>query len=253
MTSHRPVDDRSAPKVLDANALQPVTRWPWRICVADTFQDEDRAKSHLESHQNLLLQSWKGPTTCGWPKCSSSRVFKEKYLLRRHLQNIHVDPLRCQIAGCSYSDPFDKQHDLNRHVKSIHETSRFLCPIESCDSNTIGFSRKDKLVKHMREEHDNVRCLLNHCGASIPDGQQDSHLQNSHGNYECALMACRDALPSHFTKEGARLHLISVHKIYRETAGQLMTLHNDHVIREDFLSRRRLTAQCQSCYDLLPK
>ncbi|PMD47953.1 hypothetical protein L207DRAFT_506865 [Hyaloscypha variabilis F] len=236
MTSHQPVDDRSAPEILEANALQPVTRCPWQNCVADTFQDEDRAKSHLESHQNALLQSWKGPTTCSWPKCSSSRVFKEKYLLRRHLQNIHVEPLRCPIKGCSYSDPFDKQHDLNRHVKSIHETSRFLCPIESCDSNTIGFSRKDKLVKHMREEHDN-----------------DSHLQDSHGDYECALMACSDALPSHFTKEGARLHLISAHKIYRETAGLLIKeVTSDHVIYNSG-SARRETVQCQSCYDLLPK
>ncbi|KAE9364065.1 hypothetical protein N431DRAFT_423163 [Stipitochalara longipes BDJ] len=226
---------------------------PWLsrslCCKAYRSQDEVTADLHSECHQIALLRAWEGPTTCSWPNCSSSRVFKEKYLLKRHLQNIHVTPLCCPIAGCSHSEPFDKKPDLDRHVKSIHEGSSFVCPIESCDASTVGFPRKDKLVQHMRETHNNVRCLLNHCGAAILDGQQESHIQNGHGDYECALMACADGMPSRFTEETARLHLISAHKMYRETAGSALRdlICPDHKVRQH--NSRRPLFECQGCLD----
>ncbi len=125
-----------------------------------------------------LLSSFNGPTTCRWPNCSSSRVFKDKYTLNEHLTNIHITPLCCSITGCSVG-PFGKKSDLNRHISTIHGKSGFFCPIESYESKTTRFARKDKLVKHMREEHDNVRCSLNHCGTVILDGQQEFHAEGS--------------------------------------------------------------------------
>jgi len=111
----------------------------------------------------------------------------------------------------------------------------------------------------MREEHDNVRCTLNHCGASILDGEQESHIKDAHGDYECALSACEYGLPSRFTKEAARLHLISVHKMDKTT------VRGTFDAEKYLLSRRRLDQKafwnfhlikkfqdCQGCLDSLP-
>jgi hypothetical protein len=219
--------------------------------------DEAGAKLHLTTHKNALLQSWNGPTTCGWPNCSSSRVFKDKYTLKEHITNIHVARLCCSIAGCSVG-PFGKRSDLNRHVATIHGKSGFFCPIKSCQSMTTGFSRKDKLVKHMRDEHDNVRCSLNHCGAVILDGQQEMHLQNSHGDWECALGACQHGLPSHFTEETARLHLVRVHKMHPTTAwysSRALKNVDNHVIKQKGfgIGRTLPSVECQGCLELASK
>lgn len=209
-------------------------------------------------HKDALLSSFSGPTTCRWPNCSSLRVFKDRYTLSEHITNIHVSPLCCSITGCSVG-PFGKRSDVNRHVASIHSKSGFFCPIESCQSMTTGFPRKDKLVKHMREVHDNVRCSLNHCGAVILDGQQEAHVRDCHGDWECALRACKHGLPSHFTLKAARLHLTKVHKIYPATASNLLSWAEiysaDHIVHLGVVRilRTKLSAECQGCLELAPK
>jgi hypothetical protein len=234
-------------------------RCPWPSCVVinSSFQPEAEASGHFESHRNAMLESWDGPTKCSWPNCSST-LFKEKYLLNRHLRNIHVTPLRCSVVGCSRIQPFGKESDLKRHVKEIHETLRMVCPVESCESSSIGFARKYNLDKHMREEHENVRCTLNHCGASILDGEQESHIKDAHGDCECALSACGDGLPSHFTMEAVRLHLISVHKMDRDTV--VTVIHNSRVRKNRIIDRKAFRnfhlikkfEDCQACLDSLP-
>jgi len=106
--------------------------------------------------RTILLKAWNGPTKCNWPNCSSSRLFKETSDFKSHLNNIHVAPLHCPVAECSRLEPFGKQCDLDRHVKNIHQGLRVFCPIKTCESNSYGFARKHNLVKHMREEHDNI-------------------------------------------------------------------------------------------------
>ncbi|CZR54226.1 uncharacterized protein PAC_04109 [Phialocephala subalpina] len=222
-------------------------RCPWPSCEDNStlFHDEDKATVHFQQHQYTLLQSWSGPINCSWPNCSS-KVFKEKYILNRHLSNIHVTPLRCTVVGCTHPEPFGKQSDLNRHIKNIHENLRVFCPVESCELSIIGFARKYTLDKHVREKHDNVRCPFNHCGAAILDGEQESHFQNSHGDYECALMACERGLRSHFTWDAARLHLTNKHNVYRYTADWAVSpWGHDHIIRKN--PGRKPLAECQDC------
>jgi hypothetical protein len=228
-----------------------VIRCPWPSCVVDNSE----SRAHLKSHQNTLLCAWIGPVKCSWPKCSSKVVFKHKYLLKAHLANIHVAPLHCTVTGCAYAEPFGKKYDLHRHISAVHGDSRYLCTVESCESSTIGFARKDKLVKHMREKHDNVRCSLNHCGSVLLDGEQESHLQNFHGTYECAFGACEHGLPSHFSEEALRLHLISMHNVYRETTTGILRsadLSVDKTARQKPSYMRRQLAECQGCLEQLP-
>lgn len=250
--AHKPEHDQSVTQISITLPSRRLFSCPWPSCVADKylFRDEAEASSHLKLHQDtLLLGSWNGAIKCSWPNCSSKTMFKQKYLLKTHLANIHVAPLRCTVTGCSYSEPFGKQYDLDRHVSAIHGGSRYLCTIESCDSSVIGFARKDKLIKHMREEHDNVRCKLNHCGCVLLDGEQESHLQKLHGDYEFTLGACERGLPSHFSEETKRLHLINVHKIYRETVYRFMGKSGDNTIRLNVDRLRRQLAECQGCLE----
>jgi hypothetical protein len=147
--------DRSAAESLSTALAR---RCPWPTCVADKFrfQSDSEAEVHFRLHQNDLLKAWNGPTKCNWPNCSSSRLFKETSDFKSHLNNIHVAPLHCPVAECSRLEPFGKQCDLDRHVKNIHQGLRVFCPIKTCESNSYGFARKHNLVKHMREEHDNI-------------------------------------------------------------------------------------------------
>jgi hypothetical protein len=254
-----PAHGGSATEKLATTNRHRVTGCGWTRCAADyPFLSGEEARNHLTVHKHTLLQSWKGCTTCGWPKCFSSRVFKDKYALSEHLTNIHVTPLHCSIAGCSVG-PFGKRSDLNRHVATIHGKSSFVCPVESCQSMTTGLSRKDKLVKHMREEHDNVRCSLNHCGAIILDGQQEAHVENYHGDWECALMACQHGPPSCFTQKAAELHLVRVHKMNRATASFGSSVARatvpDHIIKRKGLSIAPILplVECQGCLELASK
>lgn len=252
--------DQSATKDSATTFPQRVISCGWKSCASGHYvlRGNWAEAKHLTTHKNELLQSWNGPTTCDWPNCSSSRVFKDKYTLNEHLTNIHVTPLCCSITGCSVG-PFGKKSDLNRHISAIHGKSSFFCPIESCESKTTGFPRKDKLVKHMREEHDNVRCSLNHCGTVILDGQQDVHIQNYHGDWECALMACSHGMPSHFTRKTARLHLMNVHKMNPKTAlnpsSRAARESADRIIYRWDLSTYLINplAECQGCLELAPK
>ncbi|PMD21372.1 hypothetical protein NA56DRAFT_125613 [Hyaloscypha hepaticicola] len=123
---------------------------------------------------------------------------------------------------------------------------------------TTGFPRKDKLVKHMREVHDNVRCSLNHCGAVILDGQQEAHVRDCHGDWECALMACQHGLPSHFTLKAARLHLTKVHKMYPATASNSLSraerFSRSHVLQhKGYGNRIYQVPECQGCLELASK
>jgi hypothetical protein len=107
----------------------------------------------------------------------------------------------------------------------------------------------------MREEHDNVRCSLNHCGASILDGEQESHIKDAHGDYECALAACGNGLRSFFTREAARLHLISAHKMDRDTALYPVYFTPNYLIDRESFKRFDLIKKfedCQGCLDSLP-
>jgi hypothetical protein len=167
--------------------------------------------------QDLIekISQLSGANTCIWPKCRSKVLFKSPSPLRTHINNIHLYPLVCTVPQCSHTSPFGKQHDLDRHVSTIHNpTGAHTCPVETCDRNINGFSRKDKLMKHMREAHVNYKCPLNHCVVPVVENQTESHIQEAHGDYECGFGACAIALPSRFTMSSLNKHLSRVHGLY---------------------------------------
>src|SRR6266536_2620052 len=199
-------------------------RCPWTACSASpALRTEEETKAHLEEHWTDMFRQWSGASKCSWPKCSSKATFKFPKLLKTHISNIHINPLVCTVPQCSYTKPFGKQYELDRHISTVHgEARNHRCPIESCEAGITGFARKDKLLNHMREQHDNLRCPYNHCSATVLKTQEESHLQQFHGSFECALGICEQGLASRFREVDLQRHIRKHHGLTYDPAQKLM-------------------------------
>jgi hypothetical protein len=125
-----------------------------------------------------------------------------------------------------------------------------MCPVESCDTKTNGFARKDKLLKHIREQHDNLRCPYNHCYAVILATDQDTHLQQVHGTFECALGACEKGPASCFSEVGVKRHFRKHHNMTYDPIWTLMKHVNrtkDSTARSPHIARLKKWKDCVSC------
>jgi hypothetical protein len=225
---------------------------PWISCpVSPTIWTEARFTAHLEEHWADTLRRWSGPRKCDWLNCKSKATFKSPASLKSHILNIHVTPLVCTHPQCTYTKPFGKESDLSRHVETVHEKAdRHKCPVELCEAHITGFARKDKLLNHIREQHDNLRCPFNHCFATVLEIQQESHLQRFHGSFECALGACETGLASCFLEANFRSHLRKHHNISYDAVLALMrTLRStkDNTARGYHIVRLRKWQDCPVC------
>lgn len=206
--------------VCNGNFQKRVVPCPWPTLTPCSIQLDLNKNKLAEQHLRLHTERLNGDLRCRWPKCLSRATFRTPSALRTHLINFHVNPLLCTHPGCTYRRPFGKQNDLNRHVISVHSNSRdHKCIAKDCN---VEFSRKDKLKKHMREEHQNLKCPYNHCSATVLETKELEHLQSSHGPYECALGLCEDELASRFLEGSLKRHLRKDHQI-------------EHSVIEDFL------------------
>lgn len=194
---------------------------------------------------------WKelsGPANCKWPKCTSKATFNYPRLLVEHTLNLHDKPLVCPTLGCSHRKPFGKRSDLKRHIRTKHENAQaHKCPVQGCDSNVTGFSRKDKMLKHMREKHTLLKCGLNHCFDEVPEAETETHLQLCHGSLECAIGACKNADKSYFSGDNLIRHLRTSHSVQWSPARSLFWTAEDS---EDKTVRSELPESwkyCKSC------
>lgn len=78
---------------------------------------------------------------------------------------------------------------------------------------SLGYSRKDKLLKHMREKHTLLNYGFNHCFAEVLEAETESHLQQFHGNLECAIGACENTHKSCFLAANLFRHLSTSHSL----------------------------------------
>jgi len=133
---------------------------------------------------------------CSWKGCLSRVVFKKKFLLNEHIQNVYCQPLVCAVAECSHKTPFSKKSDLKRHQQSVHSTDRrFVCNVPSCDARIKGFTTRDHLTEHMRDLQDNYFCSLRHCSRESKNSfakPEDlvRHIEDEHVSFECAIQGC---------------------------------------------------------------
>ena len=169
---------------------------------------------HIDNHLKILSKEWSGATTCQWPKCTSKSLFKTAKQLADHTLNVHVKPLLCPVPSCSHKKPFGRESDLLRHHKTKHGNGqKHKCPVQDCDANATGFSRKDKMLQHIREKHALLKCGYNHCSAKVLETETESHLREFHGNLECAIGGCKNARKSCFGAGNLFRHLRTSHSI----------------------------------------
>jgi len=224
----------------------------WIACPTRSAErNEAETTAHLEAHWKETRRQWLGPRGCNWPDCPSRATFKSPSSLKSHIFNIHISPLVCTYPQCTYPNPFGKECDLRRHIETVHEAScSHMCPVESCEANVKGFARKDKLLNHVREQHDNLRCPYNHCYATVLEADQDAHLQQFHGSFECALGACEKEPASCFLEVGLRRHVRSHHNLTVDPAGRLIREVReieDKTARSIHIVRLRKWKDCPAC------
>lgn len=171
-------------------------------------------QQHQQQQQQL---SWRASERCPRIGCNSKAKFKSLGALQRHIKNVHDEPLICDIPNCSHKKPFARPTDLRRHVNSAHPNSdnpTYACEIDSCRAQ---YTRKDHLVKHLREKHGTYRCLLQHCPHATKnrfatEEEAKVHADTAHGDFECAVKACAMAPLSRFTKSSLALHVKNHHR-----------------------------------------
>lgn len=196
-----------------------------------------------------MSEEWSGTATCTWPKCTSKATFKLPRLLADHTLNVHVKPLVCPTPGCSHRKPFGKRSDLQRHIRTKHTNGQeHKCPVQDCDANITGFSRRDKMLKHMREKHTLLKCGFNHCFAEVLETETESHVRQFHGNFECGIGACENTHTSCFSEDNLIRHLRTSHSIQWGPAFALLCNASNS---EDKMARSELRDSwkaCKSCF-----
>jgi len=161
---------------------------------------------------------WLVGERCPRTRCNSIAKFKSLGALHRHIKNFHDEPLICVVPNCLHKKPFVRPADLRRHVNSVHPDSddtKYPCQIDSCG---VTCSRKDYLVKHLREKHGIYVCCLQHCPHGTKnrfstDEEAKRHVDTDHGVFECAIKAFAMAPSSRFTERSLQLHVQNHHRV----------------------------------------
>ncbi|KAE8452852.1 hypothetical protein EG329_013124 [Mollisiaceae sp. DMI_Dod_QoI] len=197
-------------------------------------------KSHKKDHARAIHKSWKPFQQCSWHGCPSKARYKTTKLFEDHLNNIHINPLICTIEGCRHKKPFRGKADLQRHINSVHmDGSKLRCPFSKCTTEGRDFSRKDKLISHLREIHDTDHCPYSHCVEEL-NPMTDStakHIGKLHGEFECALRSCKKST-SQFCERGFLDHLQLDHNMNWETVlrtRDIAKIFGDKTLRDEHI------------------
>ncbi|KUJ18217.1 uncharacterized protein LY89DRAFT_717811 [Mollisia scopiformis] len=218
---HFPVLQESGKRCYTAQKASSTTKqqydcnWP-RCRKSSPFDSAEHWKSHMKEHSRNIQDEWTQGSPCTWYGCPSKARHRTKKLLEDHINNIHINPLVCVVEGCRHKTPFRGKADLQRHINSVHiECTKIKCPFPSCTTERRDFSRKDKLMNHLRDIHDTDPCpFVPHCMVKL-NPELDStakHIGKQHGEFECALGSCKK-FASQFCESGFLDHLQLDHKM----------------------------------------
>lgn len=203
----------------------------------------------MKGHARSVRSIWKPSQPCSWHGCPSKARHKAAKQFEDHLNNIHINPLVCTVEGCKHKTPFRGKADLQRHINSVHINGiKAKCPFRKCASEGRDFSRKDKLVLHLRVIHDTDPCPFAHCMVVL-DPRKDStaqHFSKLHGDFECALGSCK-AHVSQFCESGFLEHLQLDHKMAWESVLKARDMAKKTERRA--LSDEHIRLMCTEVYD----
>lgn len=94
----------------------------------------------------------------------------ESFRSSKHAKT-HSRAFQCSFPDCD-SLGFYRLRDLNRH-SSVHGLgeagmSRWFCEFDGCEYASVGFSRKDNCMRHMRLKHRQGELVHCRCPGGIP-------------------------------------------------------------------------------------
>lgn len=96
--------------------------------------------------------------------------------------NIFQQTLRCTFC----QKLFDKRNILKRHYREKH----FCGNVYKCNMCTVSFVRKERLIRHLKSVHFNIKYKCEECGMNFVEKyKQNFHLVHSHGYAYCS--ACK--------------------------------------------------------------
>jgi hypothetical protein len=221
-------------------------RCNWPDCSTEgPFNTVEENKLHIKWHAHNVRNTWKLGERCTWHGCSSKALHKTATLFDKHLNNIHVNPLICTIQDCTHKTPFRANAELQRHIATVHaEKRRFKCPYKSCRLDGKVFSRRDKLICHLRGSHDTQDCPYANCliwMESFVHGRESTakHIAKMHGSFECALRSCQGSI-SQFLESSLLDHLQIQHDMDWEhalKAKDAVKRARDYVLRDEHVPR----------------
>jgi len=181
------ITSNGAPTPVIRNASGNVMPCTWEGCQKDLALGVTLPE-HLTEHADSILFQWSVDSKCFWAGCTSKAIFKTVATYKRHLKNIHTEPLVCTQVRCCHKKPFRNQADLDRHTSTVHiGLRRYQCPFDTCEAEVKDFIRKDKWLLHIREtEHyGDAFCPYLHCNRS--------HISSING------FSSREDISVHFT------------------------------------------------------
>lgn len=125
------------------SAPMPRCNWefPWSQCSSfDQIANTVPVSIHSISDETL--------STSTRSRASRSRLAACNESIRRSSSTCKSERLRCPYPKCNKG--FTLRKDLTRHIRAIHDHEKWACDFPSCSRATRGFSRKDKLIAHMK-------------------------------------------------------------------------------------------------------
>ena len=152
-------------------------RCEWPSCKKESFLTKEDFTRHLHHHRDEVKGNFVVPGACQWPGCRSrlsGTQFKTEAGFDQHVK-LHMKSHWCEVPGCKHREGFARQYDLTRHLKTHSKEREFKCPDSGCTSNSLGFSRKDKLDAHIKARHpylmniiQSLRCDVHGCATKKP-------------------------------------------------------------------------------------
>ena len=171
----------------------------------------------IESSETKQFDRRKEPITEAHVCEFCDKAFKEKDLLKRHIEQVHKGTNRVDCDECNKT--FSFSGDLKKHVKNVHQGESIDCVCKHCGKS---YKMQKNLNRHIREVHENRRShqcdlcqktfkrpvqLSEHKEFSHNPNRQNSFMNNIPKDLKCS--SCNESFT---TSNDFKDHISRVHE-----------------------------------------
>lgn len=108
------------------------------------------------------------PRPCFWPNCQNGVLYLNPKKCLDHIASVHVKNIYCAYIDCEYhygngeDKVFGTPSDLKRHEEQVHDDPIF-CELQYCTHKRVRLNRTDHRKKHMKGFHGSFCCSVTNC------------------------------------------------------------------------------------------